>query len=214
MNYKLKSSHLYICLALLSIAITLIFNMLLVTKKVYFNTYSQFDNTRVEEMFDFQHKYIWIGYLLIPVWLLIKTFVVSLTLQIGTLIQGFKLKFSQTLRVALMAEFIFILPQIIKLFWFLVVQKEYTLIDLQQFYPLSALNFFSLKNLSVIFIYPFQTFNIFEVLYWITLAIGIRLELDKNVDLGIKVVFSGYIPALFLWILVIAFITVSISPLN
>lgn len=214
MSYKFKSSFLYISLVLLSVAITVVFNILLVTKNAYFNTYSQFDNTRIEEMFNFQHKYIWIGYLLIPIWLLIKTSIVSLTLQIGTTIQGFKLKLSQTLRIALMAEFVFLLPQLIKLFWFLIVQKEYTLTDLQQFYPLSILNLFSAKDLSVLLLYPFQTFNIFEVLYWITLAIGIRLELDKNVDLGIKVVFSGYIPALLLWMLVITFITVSVSPLN
>jgi len=95
-SYKFKSSFLYIILVLLSVAITVIFNILLVTKSAYFNTYSQFDNTRIEEMFNFQHKYIWIGYLLIPIWLLIKTSIVSLTLQIGTTIQGFKLKLSQT----------------------------------------------------------------------------------------------------------------------
>ncbi|MBB6273147.1 hypothetical protein HDF26_003607 [Pedobacter cryoconitis] len=212
MNHKLNSSLLYLILAILSIAVTIIFNISLLTKTVYFNSYSQFDNTRIEEMFEFQHKYIWLGYLFIPIWLLIKTFVVNLTLQIGIVIQGYKLKLSQTFKIALMAEFVFLLPQIIKLIWFLMIQKTYTLTDLQHFYPLSILNLFNPNNLSTMLLYPFQIFNIFEVLYWIILAGGIKQELNKDIDQGIKVIFSGYIPALLLWLLVMTFITVSIAP--
>jgi hypothetical protein len=89
---------------------------------------------------------------------------------------------------------------------------DYTLTEVQQFYPLSILNLFKIENLSVLLVYPFQTLNVFEVLYWVLLAGGIKEALNGDLDTGFRVVFSGYIPALFLWILCITFIVVSLNP--
>ena len=136
----------------------------------------------------------------------------SLCLQTGALIQNIKLKFSTTFTIALTAEFVFLLPPIVKLCWFGFFKTNYTITDIQQFYPLSALNLFDIKSLAAFLIYPFSTLNVFEVLYWVLLAGGIKQALNTSFDKGLKVVVSGYLPALVLWMLCIMFITVSLSP--
>jgi len=57
-------------------------------------------------------------------------------------------------------------------------------------------------------------------MYWFVLAGGIiqylRTDEDQalHTDKGIKIVLSGYIPALVLWIICIMFLTVSVSPVT
>jgi len=213
MNEKLKCCYIYIIILAITLMISYVFNEILITRYVFYNTFQdQLNFSRIDEIFDSQLKYSWIVYVFIPVWLLIKNFIVSICLQTGLLIKGIKLSFFTTLKIALIAEIVFLLPQLLKLCWFLFIKTEFTLTDIQQFYPLSALNLFRFENLSSMLIYPFQTFNIFEILYWLLLAGGIKQALDVDINKGITIVFTGYIPALVLWIVCVMFITVSLSP--
>ncbi|WP_025141503.1 hypothetical protein [Pedobacter jeongneungensis] len=213
MNNSLRTPILFITILLLTLTLIYIFNSLLITQEAFYNTFqNQLENETIDEIFDIEVRHLWISYIFIPVWLLLKIFIITLCLQAGLLLNNSKLKFSDTFRIALTAEFIFLIPQLIKLIWFLFFKTDYTLSDIQQFYPLSALNLFKIENLSALFIYPFQTFNVFEILYWILLAGGIKQAMGTDINHGIKVVFSGYIPALVLWIICVMFITVSISP--
>lgn len=203
----------YVIILAVTLIISYVFNEILITKDVFYNTYQdQLSFSRIDEIFDSQLKYSWIVYVFIPVWLLIKNFIVSICLQTGLLIKSIKLSFFTTMKIALTAEIVFLLPQLLKLCWFLFIKTEFTLNDIQHFYPLSALNLFKFENLSSLLIYPFQTFNVFEILYWILLAGGIKQALDIDINKGITIVFSGYIPALVLWMVCIMFITVSLSP--
>lgn len=212
-QYKLNNWYLLVSLISMTSLLAYAFSHLLLTRDIYYNSFQdQLDNTRIDELFDLRTKYEWIGYSFIPIWLLFKNFLISLCLQVGLLLSNAKVKFSDTFRIALTAEFIFLVPQIIRFCWFLIFKTDYTLTDIQQFYPLSALNLFKIENLSTLLLYPLQTFNLFEVLYWVLLAGGIKQALNRDLNYGIKVVFSGYIPALVLWIICVMFITVSLSP--
>jgi hypothetical protein len=212
---KLKLSFwvLLLTIAIISISITYIFSHYLFTRDIYYNSYqSQLETIRIDELFETQLKYSWIAFLFIPLWLLLKNFIVGLCLQVGLLLNNAKLKFSITFKIALTAEFVFLLPQLFKLCWFLIFKTDYTITEVQQFYPLSALNLFKQENLPQLLIYPFQTFNVFEILYWILLAGGIKQDLNTDLNQGIRVVFSGYIPALILWVVCIMFISISLNP--
>lgn len=210
---KLNTWYLFGILIAVNFIFAFFLSQLLVTREIYYNTFqSQLDNTRIDEMFDMQSKFSWIGFAFLPLYLLLKIFVVSLTLQTGLLLCNAKLRFGTTFKITLIAEFVFLIPQLIKILWFLFAEKDYTLIDVQQFSPLSALNIFNAKNLSQFLIYPFQTFNVFEIFYWIILAGGIKQAFNTDINHGIKIVFSGYIPGLIIWIICIMFITVSLVP--
>ena len=207
-----KNTYLYSTLALVTIIITFVVNNSLITIDTYYNTFqAQLESSRIDEIFDFQLKYNWIGYILIPFWILLKNTIVAVCLIIGLHLNDLKLRFEKIFTVVLTADFVFLLPQLIKLWWFLVFKTDFTLLEFNQFYPLSALNLFKIENLSALLIYPFQTFSVFEILYWLLLAGGIKQALDSDINQGIKVVFSGYIPALALWILCVMFITVSLG---
>lgn len=213
MNLRLKNTSLFLFIVMGMTGMTIIFSRFMFTKDVYYRTYGdQLDFYRIDQLFSFQNKTEWIVYLLIPLILLVKTVLVSMCIQIGLLINDLKLSFGKTIQLVLTSEFVFFLPQLIKIAWFLFFVKNYTIVEVQQFYPLSALNIFDIDHLPAFMIYPFQTFNVFEILYWVLLAGGLKQALNKDLDNGIKIVFSGYIPALILWLLCVAFLTISFLP--
>ena len=100
----------------------------------------------------------------------------------------------------------FLLVGIAKIIWFYFFQTNYTLKDIQYFYPLSALNIVDYKGLEPWFIYPFQTLNLFELAYWLILAFYIGKATETNMDNGLKIVASSYGSALLLWVITVMFL--------
>ena len=119
--------------------------------------------------------------------------------------------FKQLWGFVITAEFIFLLIPIFKIIWFYFFQTNYTLEDLQFFYPLSAINIVGYEDLEPWLIYPFQVLNFFELAYWLILAYFIGKAIETTMDHGLKIVASSYGSALLLWVVVIMFFTLNYS---
>src|SRR5690606_2346412 len=117
------------------------------------------------------------------------------------------IKHKRLWNIVLKAEFVFLLVGIIKIVWFYFFQINYTLESVQHFYPLSMLNVIGYENVKSWYIYPLQILNVFEIVYWVILALLIDTELNtSNIkNIGIKIVASSYGPALFLWVVGVMF---------
>lgn len=173
---------------------------------------------QVNELLELQKKWQWLSYAIIPLLILIKTAIISSVLYIGTFFYSKnKVTFKQLFNAVIKAEFVFLLVGVAKIIWFYFFQTNYTLEDLQYFYPLSALNIVGYKGLDNWFIYPLQVLNLFELAYWLLLSYFIGklafTEKDKGkpMDLGFKIVASSYGSALLLWVVVVMFFTLNYS---
>jgi hypothetical protein len=112
--------------------------------------------------------------------------------------------------LAVKAEFIFLIPVIIKLFWFLFIKTNYSLSDFQYFSPLSALNMFQPNELEPWLLYPLQVLNVFEIFYWIILAYLLSKEIPElDLNQAFTVVMSGYGTGLVIWVALVMFFTLS-----
>ncbi len=60
------------------------------------------------------------------------------------------------------AGFILLIPGLVKIIWFLFIQTNYTIQDLQLFYPFSLLNLVNSGMLEPCLLYPLQVLNLFE----------------------------------------------------
>lgn len=119
--------------------------------------------------------------------------------------------FKPFFRVAIQAELVLLLPSLLKLLWFLFVQTDYSLQDLQFFYPLSLLNLFDAKAMSPYLLYPLQLANLFEVAYWFALAYGVSQLIEIPMPKAFGVVATSYGSGLLVWVVFIMFLTVSLS---
>lgn len=178
---------------------------------IYNSLSEKLGKEQVLEILSLQKKWEWVGYLFTPIFILIKTTLISTALYIGTVFSNAKITFKSIFNKVVKAEFIFLLVPIFKIIWFYFLQTNYTLEDIQYFYPLSALTIFDYKELEPWLIYPLQTLNVFELVYIIILSYQIGTLTKTNADSGLKIVGSSYIPALLLWVTIVMFFTLNFS---
>ena len=173
---------------------------------------------QIKDFIIYQKKWQWLSYAIIPLLLLIKTSLIASILYVGTFFYSkVRVTFKQLFNTLVKAEFVFLGVGVLKILWFYFFQTNYTLEDLQYFYPLSALNIVGYKGLDAWFIYPLQVLNLFELAYWLLLSYFIGklafTEKDKGkpMDLGFKIVARSYGSALLLWVVVVMFFTLNYS---
>jgi hypothetical protein len=202
----------FIVFLLIVLAITFFTQKLLLTSSIIAEAFgSQLGNDRLDSLIEAQEKWGWITYVLLPFIYLLKFSLVAFCLYIGTLLVSNKVKFENIFHVVLLAEVVFLIPSILKLYWFLFVQPYYTIEDLQYFSPISLLSFVGYENVAKWSIYPLQLINVFELINWLLLAYGLHLVIKKPFKESLGVVTASYGTGLVLWVVFITFLTVSIG---
>ncbi len=198
-------------LVISTVLLTILTQYLLDTDALLYNSLSdQIAEEQVNAILENGQKWRWLGYIILPLILLLKISLISITLYAGAFLFDKKIAYKRLFLIVTKAEYIFLIVALIKLVWF-VVQQEYTLEDVQYFYPLSALNIVGYEGLSTWFIYPFQTLNLFELAYWIILAWLIGKEIKITIDKALGLVASSYGSGLLIWIVAVMFFTLNAS---
>jgi len=183
---------------------------LLVDEELYYNAYSgQLSYDHIKDLIDRGKQWEWIKYIFIPVFYSLKLTLVAGVIAIGSYLTTNQFYFKQFFGAAIFAELIFLLPVLIKLLWFLFVQTDYNLHDLNLFYPLSLLNITGIENIPSYWLYPLQTLNLFEIAYWLLLAHGVSEVTGQSFRQGFGLVISSYGTGLLLWIVLIMFLTIT-----
>jgi hypothetical protein len=202
----------FILLCLSSIVLTYAGKTLLISEDLYFQFFGdQLSYERITQIISTQEKWEWTSYVFVPIYYVVKIFLVGICIYIGTIIIAIDISFKKIFQMALLAEAIFLIPGIFKLFWFIFIQTNYTLSDIQMFYPLSILNFFDPYSLDVWLIYPLQLINIFEVVYLLILAYGLFLATQSSYRKMLTLIVCAYGTGLFIWTISVMFLTISFS---
>jgi hypothetical protein len=171
----------------------------------------QFNVDRIEEVIANSKKWQWLSYAVIPLMLLLKFTFVASCLGLGYYFTHNRFTFRSFFNAAIQAELVFLLPILLKMLWFLFIQTDYDLTDLQQFYPLALINFFPISDVRSYWLVPLQTLNLFEVAYWLLLAYGIGQGIKLPFERSFGLVMSSYGVGLLLWVVLVMFLVVSYS---
>ena len=210
MNFPFKNIHFFFIIIIILLAITYLSNQLLISETLYYNTFSeQLTEEKIEEAFSFNQKWSWLGYVFIPIIYLLKFSFISLVLLTGLFFINKTVSFSVLFKAVMLAEIPFLLIPLIKLFWFLFIQTQYTFNDLQYFYPLSALQLFDVKSLAIWQIYPLQLLNVFEMVYWGMLAYWLKRLLNITLTKSMEMVIASYGTGLLLWVVFVTFLSLN-----
>jgi hypothetical protein len=201
-----------VALIVATLLITISSQTILETNKLIINFLGrELSQRQLENVLNYQNKWAWLGYTFIPFYLLIKTTIITAILETACSLFDEKIKFKKLFTIVVKAEFLFLFIIILKTAWFYFFDTNYTLEDLQYFYPLSALNIVGYEALEPWFIYPLQVLNLFELAYWFVLAYLLGKELNISMDKGFKIVASSYGPALTIWVVAVMFFTLNYS---
>src|SRR5690606_29236738 len=93
-----------------------------------------------EGAFSYFYLFNTLGYLWTPFALLWKFTLTAFVIWVGAFMGGYKLSFKELWKFAMIAEIVFILPELIRLLWFLVLVQPEDFLDIQNFHPLSLLS--------------------------------------------------------------------------
>ncbi len=140
-------------------------------------------------------------YFSIPLVYLWKFTVIAFVIWIGCFMFGYRVTYSQSWGVVLTAEYIFLIPEILKILWFMFIDTDPSYNDIGAFYPLSLINFVDFEMLDKRWGYPLRALNVFEVIYWFLLVEGIHHHAKKDKKYVWIIVACSYILIFFLWLL-------------
>jgi len=208
----MKNSFLFLFLVIFSILLSLILEEFLNINKLAISTIAeQISKEQLEKVVDLNERWKWLGYAVVPLFLLIKTSLIAMVINIGTFFYNYEISYNKVYNIVLKSEFVFLLAIFAKGAWFYFYQTEFTILDFQNFYPLSLLNIADYKLLDPWMVYPFQTLNLFEVGYVVLLTFFMKKALVISYLDSFLLIAISYLTSLVLWITTVMFIILNYS---
>ena len=211
---KLKNIQLFLSITLSYFIIIFLSSTFLSTDDLIVEHYSDLlSNDQLSQYLENKKEWWWISYSIIPIIILIRTSLVSFCLSVGLFLYDIenKIQFKQFFRIALIGEFVLVFVGAFKLVYFYFFKIEFTLQELQQFYPLSYINFLDVENLEPWLVYPLQTVNLFEIMYFFVLVFGMHKLLKNNYWKSFEITAASYGTGLLIWLGLVMFLTLNIS---
>src|SRR5690606_19235674 len=152
-----------------------------------------------EGAFTYFHLFNTLDYLWTPFSLLWKFTLTAFTIWVGSFMGGYKLSFKELWKFAMVAETVFIFPELIRLLWFFLEEPE-NFLAIQNFYPLSLLSLVNAEQVDPRYHYPLGALNLFEVAYWVLLAIGVHTISRRSLSTSVIIVLCSYTFCFLLWL--------------
>ena len=180
--------------------------------KLYFEFYGdQLAYERIVALIDEQKKWEWVGFVVLPLLYLLKFFFITCVLLMGTFIAGYKVKFTDTFTITVLAEFVFMIPVIIKLIWFGFFSREYSLQDLLSFSPLSLESLVSTSADTPWIVPLVKSVNIFEFAHGLLLGYGLYQLIKGSLRHSMMLVVASYGSAWIIWQVFMIFLLINLS---
>jgi len=177
------------------------------TDDVYYNTLGGKTNTdKIDSIIQLQHRIGLVSYILVPFELLVRVAAASFCLLTALFVTGRRLSTGTVIKIALFAETAFVAYALLKLVLLAFFHPINSLQELQAFAPLSL---YSIANGAAIpdwLAYPLQTINLFEIAYWLILALGLRYYLREPLGKMLLLVLGSYGLGLVCWLTAIVFL--------
>lgn len=139
-------------------------------------------------------------YISVPLIYLWKFTVIGFVIWIGCFMYGYRVTFSQCWGLVVVSEYVFLIPELLKIGWFLFIVGDPTLHEINGFYPLALINLFDPTQIDPKYLYPLRALNLFELLYWYVLAEGIHHFARKAKSQAWIIVLSSYVLLFGLWL--------------
>ncbi|MFK7952777.1 MAG: hypothetical protein AB8B73_07995 [Ekhidna sp.] len=141
-----------------------------------------------------------IQYLSIPVFLTWKFLWTTLFLWIGCFMFGYRLHFNKLYKLVMLLEIFFFLPEILKIIWFTLFFSDPDYNDYMAFYPFSLINLVDYTQIEPNWHYPLKSLNIFEILYWPLMILGVYFLSGKSLKISTYIVSSSYVLFFLIWL--------------
>ena len=206
--YTISNYRLFLLIIIPTILITFLFDQLILTDELYFDYYEdQVSLGRIEVFLELKDNISWFSYVLLPLILLIKIILISSWLLCGSIIFGYKVSLKDLFKIALVAEFVMLIPTIYTFIDFTVIRDSFSLKDVHYSFPLSLIEVFD--NVDSWLVYPLKTLNLFEVAYLFVLVYGFYEIANFSFKKALYLVLPTYLIGLSIWLVFVVFLSLN-----
>lgn len=208
----MKNFQLFFLVVFLFLLVMFLSQNFLNSEELTYNFYAeQLAHDQIEQLLENQQKWEWVGYAVVPLIVLIRSSLVAMCFSVGLFFydDDNEYKFKKLLNIALWGELVLISVGYIKLMYFAFIKTDYTLQDIQQFYPLSITNLLDTENIEPWLVYPLQTVNVFEITYFFILVSGMHKLLKNKYSKSFEITAVSYGTGLLIWLGLVSFLTLN-----
>lgn len=139
--------------------------------------------------------------LAVPFIYLWKFTVIAFVVWVGCFMWGYRVTYAQCWGITIVAEFVFLVPELIKILWFFFVNTDPTYDEVSAFYPLSLMSLFDHTAIEKRYAYPLRALNVFEIIYWYALVSGVHhFFVRKQKNIAWLIVLTSYVLIFLLWL--------------
>ncbi|MDR0834764.1 MAG: hypothetical protein LBN93_11410 [Candidatus Symbiothrix sp.] len=207
-RYLKFSPFSFFCLyCILFIFLTFLANYILYDDTLFYNSFGEnLGIERIDAIISQQKLFQKISYGFVPIFLFLRMFYTSICLIIGALLSEQSLKFKQCLNIAIKADVIFLLELFVRIDYFSITGvNSLDEINIRLF---SVLQLIGVQEPWIS--YPFSILNIFELVYWILLALFLSNYTKKSFLFSMGFVAKTYGLGLLLWVMSVMFLILNI----
>lgn len=139
-------------------------------------------------------------YFSVPFFLGFKFTLTSFLLWTGCFLFGYRVTYAQLWKLVMIMELVFIVPELLKVVWFMLLPDDPSYYDFVAFYPLSLMHFVNYEVVASAYHYPLKALNLFELVYWVALTLGIWWLSNKELRISAFIVGSSYVLFFLIWL--------------
>lgn len=172
-----------------------------ITNDIILKSIPGYEELETEGTFTYMYIFNTLNYVWTPFSLLWKFTLTTFMIWTGAFTFGYKVPFKSLWQYVMVAELLFIIPEVIRMIVFINPSPNTSYLDIKYYYPLSLAQLFDLGELAEKYHYPLQALNIFELLYLIALILGFHTISYRSIKESTIVIMTSYFLLFLLWLL-------------
>lgn len=183
------------------ILVILFLTIRIITNDIIIKSIPGYEELEADGAFSYMHIFNTLNYLWTPFSLLWKFTLTAFVIWTGAFAFGHKVSFKALWQFVMVAELVFLFPEIIRMLVFINPAESTSYIEIKNYYPLSLLQLFDASEISAKYLYPLQAINFFELLYVAVLVLGFHTLSYRSIRESSIVVVCSYFFLFLLWLL-------------
>ena len=205
-EFNLSSRKIIIVYTIFYVIITYISNKMIFNDSFYYSVLNEkFTIEKIDEILNYKKRMEGATYCIPILIIFIKCTLVSILIFIVMMLYEIEIKLKNCFKIALIAELMPLISIIIKTLYFYIYPAN-NIESVQNFNPFGISNYINHNSIPKYFLYPVQQLNIFEVLYWLLLAYGIKYLANIDLKKSLIITSLSYGVGLAIWCIFIMFL--------
>lgn len=181
------------------------------THELYYNTLGeQLTVERIDAVLKLRSRYEWMAFAMIPLTVFLQALLISICLSTGAILMDYKVSFGRVFGMVMKALTIFALGKVLYVMVLLLIDVQ-TMDDLIRADVFSLLGWIGKDGLPDWLLYPLGVFSVFEIIFWVLLAVGMGNLLGQPARQMPGFIAVTYGLGLLVWLALVVFLQLNLQ---